>query len=104
MMPTATVRAALVGSELDAIARPLAIGGVDDGTRIRLSGKGEAGIKGGENGDLYIFVNVETHSIFKRSEENLFFEFPISLADASLGVNVEVPTIDGGRLKINSSY
>ena len=74
--------------------------GVDDGTRIRLSGKGEAGIKGGENGDLYIFVNVETHSIFKRSEENLFFEFPISLADASLGVNVEVPTIDGGKAKV----
>ena len=47
--------------------------GVDDGTRIRLSGKGEAGIKGGGNGDLYIFVSIEPHNIFKRSEENLFF-------------------------------
>ena len=74
--------------------------GVDDGTRIRLSGKGEAGIKGGENGDLYIFVSVDSHNIFKRSEENLFFEFPISLADATLGTTVEVPTIDGGKAKV----
>ena len=74
--------------------------GVDDGTRIRLSGKGEAGIKGGGNGDLYIFVSIKNHSIFKRSEENLFFEFPISLADASLGASVEVPTIDGGKAKV----
>ncbi len=74
--------------------------GVDDGTRIRLSGKGEAGIKGGGNGDLYIFVSVESHNIFKRSEENLFFEFPISLADAALGTTIEVPTIDGGKSKV----
>ena len=74
--------------------------GVDDGTRIRLSGKGEAGIKGAGNGDLYIFVSVKPHSIFQRSEENLFFEFPISLADAALGVTVEVPTIDGGKSKV----
>ena len=74
--------------------------GVDDGTRIRLSGKGEAGIKGGGNGDLYIFVSVEPHNIFKRSEENLFFEFPVSLADATLGTTIEVPTIDGGKAKV----
>ena len=74
--------------------------GVDDGTRIRLSGKGEAGIRGGGNGDLYIFVSVESHNIFKRSEENLFFEFPISLTDATLGTTVEVPTIDGGKAKV----
>ena len=74
--------------------------GVDDGTRIRLSGKGEAGIKGGENGDLYIFVSVESHNIFKRSEENLFFEFPISFTDATLGTTVEVPTLDGGKAKV----
>ena len=74
--------------------------GVDDGTRIRLSGKGEAGIKGGGNGDLYIFVSIESHNIFKRSEENLFFEFPISMADAALGATVEVPTIDGGKAKV----
>jgi len=74
--------------------------GVDDGTRIRLSGKGEAGIKGGTNGDLYIFVSIERHSIFQRSEENLFFEFPISLTDAALGTTIEVPTIDGGKAKV----
>ena len=74
--------------------------GVDDGTRIRLSGKGEAGIKGGGDGDLYIFISVKNHSIFKRSEENLFFEFPISLADATLGTTVEVPTVDGGKAKV----
>jgi len=74
--------------------------GVDDGTRIRLSGKGEAGIKGGGNGDLYIFVSIKTHSIFKRSGENLFFEFPISLTNAALGATIEVPTIDGGKAKV----
>ncbi len=74
--------------------------GVDDGTRIRLSGKGEAGIKGGSNGDLYIFVTVQSHNIFKRADENLFFEFPISLADAALGATIEVPTIDGGKSKV----
>ena len=74
--------------------------GVDDGTRIRLSAKGEAGIKGSSNGDLYIFINVNSHDIFKRSEENLFFEFPISIADAALGTVVEVPTISGGKAKV----
>ena len=74
--------------------------GVDDGTRIRLPGKGEAGVKGGSNGDLYIFVSVKPHNIFKRSEENLFFEFPISLADSALGISLEVPTIDGGKAKV----
>ena len=74
--------------------------GVDDGTRIRLSGKGEAGIKGAGNGDLYIFVSVEPHNIFKRSEENLFFEFPISLTDAALGTTIEVPTMDGKKAKV----
>ena len=74
--------------------------GVDDGTRIRLAGKGEAGSKGGSNGDLYLFVSVEPHSIFKRSEENLYYELPISIADATLGTTVEVPSIDGGKTKI----
>ena len=74
--------------------------GVDDGTRIRLAGKGEAGNKGGTSGDLYLFINVHTHDLFKRSDENLFFEFPISIADAALGTNIEIPTIDGGKAKI----
>ena len=74
--------------------------GVDDGTRIRLSGKGEAGTRGGANGDLYLFINVKPHELFKRSDENLFFECPISIADAALGTTIEIPTIDGGRAKI----
>ena len=74
--------------------------GVDDGTRIRLAGKGEAGTKGGASGDLYLFINVNTHDLFKRSDENLFFEFPISIADAALGTTIEIPTIDGGKAKI----
>ena len=74
--------------------------GVDDGTRIRLSGKGEAGTRGGSNGDLYLFVNVYSHELFKRSDENLFFECPISIADAALGTSIEIPTIDGGKAKI----
>ena len=49
---------------------------------------------------IFIFVSVKNHSIFKRSEENLFFEFPISLADAALGATVEVPTIDGKKAKV----
>ena len=74
--------------------------GVDDGTRIRLAGKGEAGNKGGANGDLYLFVSVEPHNIFKRSEESLYYELPISIADAALGTMVEVPSIDGGKTTI----
>ncbi|MFL2892505.1 MAG: molecular chaperone DnaJ [Candidatus Pelagibacter sp.] len=74
--------------------------GVDDGTRIRLSGKGEAGSRGGSNGDLYLFINVHSHELFKRSDENLFFECPISIADAALGTSIKIPTIDGGKAKI----
>ena len=74
--------------------------GVDDGTRIRLTGKGEAGSRGGGNGDLYLFINVYSHDLFKRSDENLFFECPVSIADAALGTSIEIPTIDGGKAKI----
>ena len=74
--------------------------GVDDGTRIRLAGKGEAGSKGAANGDLYLFISVDSHNIFKRAEENLYYELPISIADAALGTTVEVPSIDGGKTKI----
>jgi len=74
--------------------------GVDDGTRIRLAGKGEAGTKGAGSGDLYLFINVYSHELFKRSDENLFFERPISIADAALGTSIEIPTINGGKAKI----
>ena len=74
--------------------------GVDDGTRIRLAGKGEAGSRAAGSGDLYLFINVYSHDLFKRSDENLFFECPISIADAALGTSIEIPTIDGGKAKI----
>ena len=74
--------------------------GVDDGTRIRLTGKGEAGTRGAGSGDLYLFINVHSHDLFKRSDHNLFFEFPVSIADAALGTSIEIPTIDGSKAKI----
>jgi molecular chaperone DnaJ len=74
--------------------------GVDDGTRIRLTGKGEAGSKGGSSGDLYLFIAVDNHSIFKRSEENLYYELPITFTNAALGTSIEVPSIDGGKSNI----
>ena len=64
---------------------------------MRLAGKGDAGYRGGSNGDLYVFISVQKHRIFQRSEDNLYFKFPISMVDAALGVEVKVPTIDGGK-------
>lgn len=74
--------------------------GVETGTRIRLSGEGEAGLRGGPAGDLYIFVNVAEHPIFKREELTLFCRVPVSVTRAALGGEVEVPTIDGGRSRV----
>jgi len=69
--------------------------GVDQDDRIRLSSEGEAGMKGGPPGDLYVDVNIRPHPIFKREGSNLFCEVPISFTKAALGGTVEVPTIDG---------
>ena len=74
--------------------------GVDDGSRIRLSGEGEAGPNGGQQGDLYIFVNVKEHDIFSREENHLFAEIPISMIDATIGGSIELPTIDGGKARL----
>ena len=74
--------------------------GVETGTRIRLSGEGEAGLRGGPAGDLYIFVEVEDHPIFARDGTTLYCQVPVSMATAALGGDVEVPTIDGGRSKV----
>ncbi len=74
--------------------------GVETGTRIRLSGEGEAGMRGGPAGDLYIFVTVQDHQIFKRDGVTLFCRVPVSMARAALGGEVEVPTIDGGRSRV----
>lgn len=74
--------------------------GVETGTRIRLAGEGEAGLRGGPTGDLYIFIEVTEHPIFQRESVNLFCRVPVPMATACLGGEVEVPTIDGGRSKV----
>jgi len=74
--------------------------GVETGTRIRLSGEGEAGLRGGPQGDLYIFIELREHPIFQRDGHDLYCRVPISIAAAALGGEVEVPTIDGGRSRV----
>ena len=74
--------------------------GVETGTRIRLAGEGEAGLRGGPSGDLYIFIEVKDHPIFQRDGVHLFCRIPISITTAALGGEVEVPTIDGGRSRV----
>jgi molecular chaperone DnaJ len=74
--------------------------GVETGTRIRLSGEGEAGMRGGPAGDLYIFIEVAQHQIFERDGNNLFCRVPVAMAAAALGGDIEVPTIDGGRSRV----
>jgi molecular chaperone DnaJ len=75
--------------------------GVGDGNRIRLAGEGEAGLRGGPKGDLYIFLSVAPHPLFKRDEEHLYCRVPVSLTTAALGGHVEVPTLGGGRARIS---
>ncbi|AWB49945.1 molecular chaperone DnaJ [Gemmobacter aquarius] len=74
--------------------------GVETGTRIRLAGEGEAGLRGGPAGDLYIFIEVKEHAIFQRDGVHLFCRIPVSITTAALGGEVEVPTIDGGKSRV----
>ncbi|ABA80356.1 molecular chaperone DnaJ [Rhodobacter sphaeroides] len=74
--------------------------GVETGTRIRLAGEGEAGMRGGPSGDLYIFIEVREHALFQRDGVHLFCRVPVSIAAAALGGEVEVPTIDGGSSRV----
>lgn len=74
--------------------------GVETGTRIRLAGEGEAGMRGGPSGDLYIFIEVAPHELFERDGNNLFCRVPVSMSSAALGGSIEVPTIDGGRGRV----
>ncbi len=74
--------------------------GVEDGTRIRLAGEGEAGVRGGPTGDLYIFLSLKPHEFFQRDGSDLFCNVPISMATATLGGEVEVPTIDGNKARV----
>src|SRR5215467_1281649 len=74
--------------------------GVEDGTRIRLAGEGEAGVRGGPPGDLYIFLSLASHQFFQRDGADLHCRVPISMVTASLGGEFEVPTIDGGKTRV----
>jgi molecular chaperone DnaJ len=75
--------------------------GVEDGTRIRLTSEGEAGIRGGAPGDLYIFLSVRPHSLFQREGADLMCRVPISMTTAALGGSIEVPGLDGGRTRVS---
>lgn len=74
--------------------------GVETGTRIRLAGEGEAGLRGGPTGDLYIFIEVKDHAIFQRDGVHLFCRVPVTMTTAAMGGEVEVPTIDGGSSRV----
>ncbi|TAJ86314.1 MAG: molecular chaperone DnaJ [Reyranella sp.] len=75
--------------------------GVEDGTRIRLTGEGEAGARGGPAGDLYVFLSVRRHQLFEREGADVHCRVPISMVQATLGGNIEVPTLDGKMARIN---
>ena len=75
--------------------------GVEDGNRIRLSGQGEAGLRGGRTGDLYIFVSIKPHKFFQRDGSDLYCNVPVSMATAALGGQIDIPTIDGSKLSVS---
>ena len=74
--------------------------GVEDGTRIRLAGEGEAGVRGGPAGDLYIFLSIKPHEFFQRDGADIFCRVPIAMTAASLGGHIDVPTLDGGQTRV----
>jgi molecular chaperone DnaJ len=75
--------------------------GIEHGSRLRSSGNGEAGVRGGARGDLYVVIHVKEHAIFERQEENLYCEVPVSFVTATLGGEMKVPTLEGkASLKI----
>jgi molecular chaperone DnaJ len=74
--------------------------GVEEGTRIRLAGEGEAGVRGGPSGDLYIFLSIAAHAFFQRDGADLHCRVPVSMVTAALGGDFEIPTIDGGNSRV----
>jgi molecular chaperone DnaJ len=75
--------------------------GIEDGQRIRLSGEGDPGAKNGPKGDLYIFVSVKEHDLFERDGQTLFARTPVPMCTAALGGEIEMPTIDGARMRVS---
>lgn len=73
--------------------------GIDDGQRLRVSGEGQPGVKGGPSGDLYVHVLVQTHELFKRDQQDVYCDVPISFSQAALGAEIEVPTL-AGKVKL----
>ena len=74
--------------------------GIEDGTRIRLGGEGEAGVRGGPSGDLYIFLSIRPHAFFQRDGADLYCRVPISMTTAALGGQFEVPTLSGETMRV----
>jgi molecular chaperone DnaJ len=74
--------------------------GVEDGTRIRLAGEGEAGLRGGPAGDLYIFLAIKPHAFFQRDGADIFCRVPISMVTAALGGQIDVPTVEGAMTRV----
>ena len=74
--------------------------GIEDETRMRIAGGGEAGIRGGESGDLYVFVSVKPHKLYEREGANLYTRIPISMCCAALGGTIEIPSIDGSKIEL----
>ncbi len=74
--------------------------GVEEGTRMRLAGKGEAGLRGAPAGDLYVFLSIKPHDLFQRDGADIYCRVPIPMTRAALGGHVEVPTVDGGRARV----
>ena len=72
-------------------------GGVDTGMRLRVTGKGEPGEHGGPPGDLYVFIHVEEHELYKRDADDIRCEIPLSFVQAALGASMEIPTLDGPK-------
>lgn len=86
------------GSRFSNVERTLQVkipAGVDSGMQLRVSGEGEGGLQGGSRGDLYVFISVAEHPLFKRNENDVICEVPISFTQAALGAKIEVPTLDG---------
>jgi molecular chaperone DnaJ len=74
--------------------------GIEEGSRIRLAGEGEAGLRGGTPGDLYIFLHIKPHKLFHRDGSNIYCQVPISMITATIGGEIEVPSIDGHKVRV----
>lgn len=74
--------------------------GVDDGSQIRLSGEGDAGPRGGPHGDLYVELTIQPHEVFRRVDQNLVYDLPLNIAQAALGAEVDIPTLEGDTVEL----